>query len=374
MKRYLTVGIIFGVLVIAIAIISWSQFPTWQNPSSGGFLTLLGATLVGVLSVIQSLVSIWKDLKEETKPQPHIQIPSSEQPKSETHHRLQTEKPESEETIFTDLNGKSSSKEPLAEDASTVENDDADTYDAPAYWAYASTSEIFRTRLAGAFPGLRGVETFRGEEAVNRLEILLRSPLNIKLPEENGIKIKDPIWWFRGIANSQIEKFQRIAPDRFLLDEQEMTVDYITAVRKFGDDMRNFVYVQILPEQPTGVYKYREGWLEEYLQEQLGENHGYYYYEPYGLWKDKFFTREELEDGAAIIDGKPTDISEAEFRIRYVTPYNFVICGQDHVINNNRVDRETGKLLNDILLGKKNVTDLVNYVKELERPPRFEMY
>jgi len=65
MKRYLTVGIIFGILVAVIVTISWFAFPAWRDPASGGFLTLLGATLVGVLAFIQGGVSIWKDLKEE---------------------------------------------------------------------------------------------------------------------------------------------------------------------------------------------------------------------------------------------------------------------------------------------------------------------
>ena len=70
MKRYLTVGIIFGILVAVIVTISWLAFPAWRNPASGGFLTLLGATLVGVLAFIQGGVSIWKDLKEEKKEEP----------------------------------------------------------------------------------------------------------------------------------------------------------------------------------------------------------------------------------------------------------------------------------------------------------------
>jgi len=70
MKRYLTVGIIFGILVAVIVAISWFAFPAWRDPTSGGFLTLLGATLVGVLAFIQGGVSIWKDLKEEKKEEP----------------------------------------------------------------------------------------------------------------------------------------------------------------------------------------------------------------------------------------------------------------------------------------------------------------
>jgi tetratricopeptide (TPR) repeat protein len=68
MKRYLTFGIIFGVLVIVIVIISWFGFPAWKSPASGGFWTLLGLVIVGVFTFVKDLVSVWKDLKEEPKP------------------------------------------------------------------------------------------------------------------------------------------------------------------------------------------------------------------------------------------------------------------------------------------------------------------
>jgi Na+/proline symporter len=71
MKRYLTVGIISGVLVGIVVAFSWYRFPAWQNPASGGFWGLLGATIVGVVVFVQSLVSIWKDLKEEKKEEPN---------------------------------------------------------------------------------------------------------------------------------------------------------------------------------------------------------------------------------------------------------------------------------------------------------------
>src|SRR6266542_2003411 len=76
MKRYLTVGIMFGILVIAIVIISWFGFPAWKSPSSGGFWTLLGLTAVGVLSFVQGIVSLWKDLKEEKKEDPKPTTPT----------------------------------------------------------------------------------------------------------------------------------------------------------------------------------------------------------------------------------------------------------------------------------------------------------
>jgi tetratricopeptide (TPR) repeat protein len=76
MKRYLTVGIVFGILVVIIVAISWLVFPSWKNPASGGFWTLLGLTIVGVFTFVKDLVSIWKDLKEEKKEEPKPSSPA----------------------------------------------------------------------------------------------------------------------------------------------------------------------------------------------------------------------------------------------------------------------------------------------------------
>jgi hypothetical protein len=76
MKRYLTFGIIFGILVAVIVAASWFAFPAWRDPTSGGFLTLLGATIIGVWAFHQSAISVWKDLKEEKKEEPKPSAPT----------------------------------------------------------------------------------------------------------------------------------------------------------------------------------------------------------------------------------------------------------------------------------------------------------
>ncbi len=150
-----------------------------------------------------------------------------------------------------------------------------------------------------------------------------------------------------------------------MLDVIELDVDFIVPVREFTDEKRNFVYLQAKPEKETGLYKYEDNWLQKYMNQGLDENHGYFFYEEYGVWKDKLITREEYDDGSAIIDGKPTRVSGAKLRIRYVTPYNIVICGQDNVLNNFRIDEAATKLFDDILLGRKSVEDLIAFVADL---------
>jgi len=98
-------------------------------------------------------------------------------------------------------------------------------------------------------------------------------------------------------------EFERLNVDRVQMDVYEIQIDYIVGVRAFSAEERNFVYVQISPEKPTGLYKYSEGALEQQLQESLGRNWGYYIQEEYGIWQGKFITREEHDDGASMIDG-----------------------------------------------------------------------
>ncbi|HRJ74905.1 MAG TPA: hypothetical protein PLX90_02860, partial [Anaerolineales bacterium] len=181
-----------------------------------------------------------------------------------------------------------------------------------------------------------------------------------------------PFWWFRGYSSMYIERFEKINSTHILLDIFEMKIDYIVAVRKFNVEERNFVYVQLSPSAPTGLYNYDSGWLENYLQEQLKKNYGYYVDEEYAIWDNHLITRAEYDDGSAIINGKPVKTMGAELRARYITPYNFILCGQNHVINSfDNLDIEMNSLMNGILLGTITIDDLVNFIERLPNTSRY---
>ena len=88
MKRYLTVGIVSGVLLIAVVTISWFLIPGWNNPASGGFWALVGIATVGVITFIQGVISIWKDLKEDQKTSTPIQSIDFKRPTQFTTHQV----------------------------------------------------------------------------------------------------------------------------------------------------------------------------------------------------------------------------------------------------------------------------------------------
>jgi hypothetical protein len=64
-------------------------------------------------------------------------------------------------------------------------------------------------------------------------------------------------------------------------------------------------------------------------------------------------TRAEYDDGAAIVNGKPVDIlGRVALRVRYITPYNFLIAPFESPINNVAFDYELRGFLNDLLQGR----------------------
>ena len=64
-------------------------------------------------------------------------------------------------------------------------------------------------------------------------------------------------------------------------------------------------------------------------------------------------TRAEHDDGAAYIDGQLVDIRQRnELRVRFLTPYNFIIAAHDSPINNQDFDARIVELLNALLGGE----------------------
>lgn len=96
-----------------------------------------------------------------------------------------------------------------------------------------------------------------------------------------------------------------------------------------------------------------------------------YYNEEYAEYENKKVTRSEYDDGAAVIDGKVVDLKgEAKLRIRYITPYNFIICAQFNPINNDNYDDMMVTLLNGILKGQNSVEEIVEFVNKMPRDRR----
>lgn len=243
-------------------------------------------------------------------------------------------------------------KKNLGEDSQDKEEEsnDIDSFD--------SSTPFFDYRFGKAFPGVRGIKEFTNpKECVDRLQILLKKPLN-------GKKLGGPIWWIRGSGNCDISRFERVTDDKFLMDGDEIKVKRIV-VYAAGEYYKKFVYVETYPEEETGLYTKDDALVEEWT-----EKYGYYY-EEYAEYENKKVTRAEYDDGAAVIDGKVVDLNgKAKLRTRYITPYNFIICAHFNPMNSSVYDDMLGKLLNGILKGQNSVEEIVEAVKKMPKHRR----
>ncbi len=226
-----------------------------------------------------------------------------------------------------------------------------------------SSSAFFAHRFGKAFPGVRNISWFDDAgEIEQRLHVLLQSPLSFA----DG----HPVWYWRG-GNLQIENFRRLEARLFLMDSDELLVSRIAAVHG-STYRRHFVYVRCEAMEPTGLYRASSSDRAAAI-EQFGFD-----YEEFGLVSDgSLVKRSEYDDGAAMINGRLVDlVGRSELRVRYTTPYNFLIAANDSPINNNRFDDVLVERLNEALEGGEREEEVVQRLRKLveELPLRADPY
>lgn len=226
---------------------------------------------------------------------------------------------------------------------------------------------FFAQQFSKAFPGCREIcEIDDPKEAINRLNVLLEKPLS----GTNGRFTVTPIWWFRGQHNMHIDAYQKRGGPfsengKFLLNDiYDYQIKKLIAV-SHPSYFRKFVYVEIVGMEPSGVGEpciaaqvERKG----YAHEECGE---------YGTFRKRYVTREEYDDGAIILNGKPFDISKkVKLRVRSLTPYNFLIAPHASPINNKAADAVIENFLTGILKNETSIPDLIKLIFQL---PKNEM-
>ena len=213
---------------------------------------------------------------------------------------------------------------------------------------------FFAKRIAQAFPGVRGIRWFEDKDAIKTcLEKLLAKPL--KFADAS------PIWWWRGHSCMHIEDFEYQKDCVFLMDGYELLVSRLAAVVP-GPYNRSFVYVELAPMEPTGLYPETAECIAEV---KAGKSDLFPYYgEEYGLVDGRHLvTRSEYDDGAATIGGELQDIiGRNELRSRYVTPFNFVIAPEGNPIDNPAMDEVVEKAMNAMLKGQDCLPRLMELV------------
>ncbi len=219
---------------------------------------------------------------------------------------------------------------------------------------------FFHYRICSSFPGIDGLQWFTTpNEALDRLELLLKEPTFFEKSEGHGIT-SDPVWWFRPLSALYIKKFKRINQTRCLLNCDELEIDKIAVFRSRAY-WQSFVYIQTKADPPIGVYSQTKEDIERMIS-------GFgYASEEYGLFEDKPIPRSCFDDGAAVIDGKVVDTFGAELRVRYLSKYNFLIASKFSPINTKDFERNTQKTINEILAKPELLEELVAYINTLPR-------
>lgn len=226
------------------------------------------------------------------------------------------------------------------------------------------STSLFHYRMAGAFPGVRGVKWFEDAKiATKRLEILLQEPLRFSAGSKEAES--DPIWWFRGGSALFIEKFRRIGSKKVLLNIDQLRIKRIAAYQ--GDSYyKDFVYVEVEGEEQTGLYNYTKEDIQRHI-----DNFGYSW-EEYGLIKNRFgwttpIRREDYDDGATVIRGEVRNAMDAKLRVRYLSTYNFIIAAKGSPYNSKKFDRESKTFLNGILKCENEPDVFFEFLKTFEK-------
>ncbi|MEI8701881.1 nucleotidyltransferase domain-containing protein [Mesorhizobium sp. ISC15] len=219
----------------------------------------------------------------------------------------------------------------------------------------AHSTVIFAKRFESAFPGVRGVEWFEDSNQIRqRVARLLEEPLEF----EDGT----PIWWSRGNSNLQIFSFADEG-DRFVLNGEEMNIRRVAAINP-GSYKYEFVYVELAPLQPTGLYPRTQ---ENIAEVERGDGFFPYYWEEYGIVDGKHFvTRAVYDDGSAFIDGELQSLrGRAELRSRYVTTYNFLVAASGSPLFDSSYDQQLEDHLNAMLRGEDRLDAIARDGRQL---------
>ena len=261
--------------------------------------------------------------------------------------------PDNSQSTISDQSGE------ILDDNNATHDELEDRFDraemARAEWL-RDASVFLEDRLAEAFPGVRGLQTYQGQDALVRLKTLLKSPLTIARHHANT-----PLWWWRGSSNMYFDTFRVLDENRLwcLMSGYEFLINSVVVFRTLKS-YRSFVYVSVDADKPTGVYPITSTWIEEHVR-QYG-----YCEECVGYWNGHYVKGEEYDDGYAEIDGKSVRISGAERRRRYLSRYNFFISTQASVFSTGRNDQLIDRICRDLL---ENRLTLEHAASTLEKIP-----
>jgi hypothetical protein len=222
-----------------------------------------------------------------------------------------------------------------------------------------SSTVIFSSRLASAFPGHRGLKWYDAKTAVKRLSIVFKEPLDFD-PIIGTDAVDDPFWWFRAGRSMYIKQFQTLSKTKILLGIDELEINRI-AVSISPFYYKCFIYVETKGEKQIGLYNFTKEDIER------KKNTFGYCSEEYALLGKRPITREHYDDGATVIKDDVVETFGSKLRIRYLSEYNFIIAAKQSPFNSKKFDRESYDYFNAILKGEKTSEEFIEILENYER-------
>lgn len=218
-----------------------------------------------------------------------------------------------------------------------------------------NSTVFFSQRLSDSFPGQREITTYYNKTTVKRLQILLKNPL---IFNPTGFEsMGTPIWWFRGGSSNSIEKLRKLSKNKVLMGTQELTINKIVVNIK-ESYRKSYLYVETIGEKQIGLNNY----TEDEIQERISTRG--YCKEEFGLYKNKPISRQEYDDGSAVIKNNVIETHNSELRVRYLSDYNFIITAKQSPYNSKEFDVFSKPLFNEILAGNLSVESFVQRIDD----------
>ena len=230
---------------------------------------------------------------------------------------------------------------------------------------------FFSRRMARAFGGDRGlVEYTDPKEIAYRLSILLHQPLKFKKGLNGASTL--PVWNFWCGSSEGVESFRILNRRKVLLNTNELRLKRMVVFRDSARLKQQYIYIETEEDKPTGLYEYSYSTIRE-----MTELRGYFDEEYAVFRKNRLVSRniklEEYDDGACVIGGKVCQTyGKAEPRVRYLTPFCFIMCAHAAPYNSHHFDRTSKEML--VKMRSYDITkeEFHQYMMTIQGDPRIE--
>lgn len=222
------------------------------------------------------------------------------------------------------------------------------------------STKFFHFEFGRAFP-----EIFESTRYTDKKEIQHRLAVLLNNPRASGSSetAHDPIWVFRGHSGLPVFRYKIIDNNSCLLNNEELNISELF-VFKSGAYWQDFIYVMLNPSEQTGV----NNLSDESIKKQI--EYSGYAYEVYGLYRNRYISSTEVENGHYVADGKVHPITgKAEIRTRYLSKYSFFIAPKASPLNihNHEAQKAIEKFCTDNVNGKVSMDSFIEFYNRIER-------